>query len=116
MRKINLTEEVLQNLEKSQDNTWVLEIEKNDEYSLAYGELNPGEENKKHRLEMKEIYYFIEGEGEMKIEEERVKIKKGMIITIPKNKIQQLKNTGKKKLQFLMIVNPPYNPKKERLM
>lgn len=116
MRKINLPEDISKKLKRSQDDTWVFEIEKNKEYSLAYGELKTGEENKKHKLEMKEIYYFIEGKGEMKIEEEIIQVKKESVVIIPKDKKQQLKNTDKKTLKFLMIVNPPYDPKKEQIL
>ncbi|NHJ04686.1 MAG: cupin domain-containing protein [Candidatus Heimdallarchaeota archaeon] len=101
---------------KSQDNTEIIELEKNNDYSLAYGELKPGEKNRKHKMQMREIYYFLEGEGIIEIEGEQEKISAGKFVIIPKNAVQWLRNTGEKSLRFLMIVNPPYDQKKEEIL
>ena len=101
---------------RSKDGVLVLEIEKNSDYSLAYGELAVGERNKKHKIEMQEIYYIIQGQGKMIVDNQEETIEKGDIITIPTNAIQQMINTGRLILKFLMIVNPPYNPEREEIL
>jgi len=101
---------------KSQDSTEIIELEKNKDYSLAYGELKPGIKNRKHKIQMREIYYFLEGEGIIEIDGQQEKISAGKLVTIPKNAEQWLKNTGEKPLRFLMIVNPPYDQKKEEIL
>ncbi|MBN1330833.1 MAG: cupin domain-containing protein [Candidatus Heimdallarchaeota archaeon] len=115
MKKIDLGKNALkkQPFIRSRDNVKVLEIEKNEQYSLAYGELERLQENKKHKMAMQEIYYIIEGKGIMIVAGEKIKIKKGMIVKVEKNKEQKILTTGRRNLQFLMIVNPPYSEDKE---
>jgi mannose-6-phosphate isomerase-like protein (cupin superfamily) len=103
-------------LPRSQDGVLVLELIKTEKYSIAYGELLPNEENKKHRLEMEETYYFLEGEGELVIDGEKTVVKKDMIITIPLASEQKLINLSDKSLKFLMVVSPPYDPTKEEIL
>ncbi len=100
---------------RSKDGVLVFEIEKNNEYSIAYGEIAVGEKNKKHKLEMQELYYIIQGIGKIIVDNSEELIEKGDIITIPGNTTQQIQNTGKEKLKFLMIVNPPFDPEKEEI-
>ncbi|MGC9781006.1 MAG: cupin domain-containing protein [Candidatus Heimdallarchaeota archaeon] len=100
---------------RSKDGVLVFEIEKNNEYSIAYGELAVGEKNKKHKLEMQELYYIIQGIGKIIVESREEVIKKGALIIIPENTTQQIQNTGQEKLKFLMIVNPPFDSEKEEI-
>ncbi|NHJ87099.1 MAG: cupin domain-containing protein [Asgard group archaeon] len=114
-----LSKELLENIEqfkKSQDGVRIVELYKNQSYSLSYGELGPKEENKLHKMAMEEVYYIIKGRGVMTIEEEELVIKKGDIIVIKPNYKQKLKNSGRVKLAFYMIVNPPYDPHKEEIL
>jgi len=50
-----------------------------------------------------EVYLVLKGKGLMRIERERIQIKKGDLITIPKNAWHRSINTGKEKLVFLTI-------------
>lgn len=101
---------------RSKDGVIVIELMKTEKYSIAYGELLPKEENKKHRMEMQETYYFLEGEGEIIIEGEKTLVKKDVMIKIKPNAEQKLVNTGKEKMKFLMVVSPPYDPSKEEVL
>ena len=101
---------------KSRDGTTVMEIEKNTEYSLAFGELEKGQKNKHHKMAMQEIYFIIEGKGRFRIDNHELITKKGDLIKITKNSSQQLTNIGKRKLKFFMIVNPPYDSQKEEIL
>ena len=98
---------------KSQDGTVIAEIEINKDYSLAYGELQAKESNKQHTMTMKELYYILDGKGIITVNNSEHSIVKGDVIIIPENAVQKMTNTGRKKLKFLMIVNPPYDPEKE---
>jgi mannose-6-phosphate isomerase-like protein (cupin superfamily) len=119
MEKIDLGK-ILKNKEgklpRSKDGVIVIELMKSEKYSIAYGELLPKEENKKHKMDMQETYYFLEGEGEIIIDGQKIPVKKDVMIKIKPNAEQKLVNTGKKKMKFLMVVNPPYNSDKEEIL
>lgn len=109
-------EELVYGTTISQDGCKILELERNEQYSLAYGELAVGEKSKEHKMEMKELYYIIQGKGKITVNKKEKEIEKGDIIIISENAIQKLENTGNERLKFLMIVNPPYDPEKERIL
>jgi len=104
---------LLPKAKESPDGTLVLELLRSESYSLAYGELLPGQENKSHRLTSTESYFFLEGIGVMLIEEKLFEVRSHDLVTVPAHKSQKLINNGKTKLTFLMIVSPPYNPENE---
>ncbi|NHJ32739.1 MAG: cupin domain-containing protein [Asgard group archaeon] len=109
-------EELVTGATISQDGCKILELERNEQYSLAYGELAVGEKSKLHKMEMQELYYIMQGKGKITLDKEEKKLKKGDVIVIPENVEQKLENIGKETLKFLMIVNPPYDPKKEQIL
>lgn len=101
---------------RSADGVNLSELTKNKDFSLAMGELEPGEKNKWHWLEGQELYYFIEGEGEIIIGEKKKVVEEGTMVIVPPKIKQQIRNTGDKKMLFFCIVNPPYDPKKEMII
>ncbi len=109
-------EEQLNGITRSQDGCKILELERNKQYSLAYGELEVGEKSKEHKMEMQELYYIIQGRGKITVNKEEKELEKGDVIVIPENAVQKLENIGKEALRFLMIVNPPYDPEKEQIL
>ena len=114
-----ISEELLKNerqYKKSQDGVKIIELYKNKSYSFTYGELGPKEENKLHKMAMEEVYYIIQGKGIMVIEEEELAVKKGDVIIIKPNCKQKIRNCGRRKLAFYMIVNPPYESQKEEIL
>ena len=56
-----------------------------------------------HFHNAEEVYLVLSGEGQVKIGNEKVRIKKGDLITLHKNVWHRTVNTGKKKLVFLTI-------------
>ena len=84
-------------------------------YSLAYARLKPGQISLAHRLNSSEVYYILEGQGEMHIDEENEDVSAGQAIYIPPNGIQKIKNTGNTDLTFLCIVDPAWKPEDERV-
>lgn len=85
-------------------------------YSLAYAVVKSGKASLPHKLKTaSEVYYILEGEGIMYIEDESAKVYPGQTIYIPPNARQCIKNTGKSDLKFLCIVNPAWQPEDEEV-
>jgi mannose-6-phosphate isomerase-like protein (cupin superfamily) len=85
-------------------------------YSLAHAKVKPGEITYAHKLKSSEVYYILEGKGEMHVDDEKEKVSAGQAIYIPANSVQRIKNTGKKNLIFLCIVDPAWKPEDEELL
>lgn len=67
--------------------------------------LHPGKETKGHSHDKaEEVYFFLEGEGKIKIEQEVKKVKEGELIPIKKGAFHKVFNLSKKKeLVFLSV-------------
>ncbi len=50
-------------------------------YSLAHAVVKPGQISKPHKLKTSEVYYILEGEGIMHINEESEEVKPGQAFT-----------------------------------
>ncbi len=85
-------------------------------YSLAHATLKTGKISMPHKLKTSEVYYIIEGEGMMHIENESNKVKAGQAIYIPPNTKQFIENTGKSDLKFLCIVDPAWKKEDEVIL
>lgn len=85
-------------------------------YSLAHATIRQGETSYRHRLKHSEVYYILEGEGMMYIDNESVKVLPGQAIYIPPNAIQCIRNTGQDDLKFLCIVDPAWRPEDEEAL
>lgn len=59
-----------------------------------------------HNHPEEEIYFILEGEGEMCIGKERQKIISGQAVFIPPNEFHQLSNTGKTPLKMIYCYGP----------
>jgi len=84
-------------------------------YSLALAKVKQGEITSAHRLKSSEVYYILEGEGEMYINNEKEKVNVGQAIYIPPNSVQRIKNTGLNDLVFLCIVDPAWKKEDEEV-
>jgi mannose-6-phosphate isomerase-like protein (cupin superfamily) len=84
-------------------------------YSLAHAVVRPRQRTRPHKLKTSEVYYILEGEGEMHIDEQAAKVCPGQAIYIPPNSIQFVQNTGKKDLIFLCIVDPAWRKEDEEV-
>lgn len=85
-------------------------------YSLAHATLKKGETSTPHKLKTSEVYYILEGEGVMYIEEETKKVYTGCMIYIPPNKKQYIENTGNGSLKFICIVDPAWKKEDEEVL
>ncbi|MEW6609187.1 MAG: cupin domain-containing protein [bacterium] len=85
-------------------------------YSLAYAIVKPGETSRLHKLKTSEVYYILEGEGVMSIDDESAKIHPGQAIYIPPNAKQFIHNSGNSDLKFLCIVDPAWRVEDEEVL
>ena len=85
-------------------------------YSLAHAIVKTGETSQQHKLKNSEVYYILEGEGIMYINNEPESVRTGQVIYIPPEATQYIKNTGKSDLKFLAIVDPAWQPEDEEVL
>jgi mannose-6-phosphate isomerase-like protein (cupin superfamily) len=85
-------------------------------YSLAYAKLKPGMASLPHRLKKSsEVYFIIEGVGEMHIDSEQGEVRTGQAILIPPGSWQHIRNKGSIELEFLCIVYPMWRAEDEEV-
>jgi mannose-6-phosphate isomerase-like protein (cupin superfamily) len=86
-------------------------------YSIAHAVLKAGESSLAHKLKTSiEIYYILEGNGIMHIDDESEEVLPGQVIYIPANSRQYIQNTGDNELKFLAIVHPMWREDDDELM
>jgi len=85
-------------------------------YSLAHATLKPNHKSTLHRLKTSEVYYILEGEGLMHINDEAKKVSAGNLIYIPPNSAQYIENTESTNLKFLCIVDPAWRIEDETVL
>lgn len=85
-------------------------------YSFAHATVKPGDSTRPHKLKTSEVYYILEGAGEMNIDNEQKKVQSGHLIYIPPDAMQFIKNIGDKDLKFICIVDPAWRPEDEEIL
>ena len=85
-------------------------------YSFAVARVEPGGTTFLHRLETSEVYYILEGTGEMRINEETEFVAPGQAVYIPPRATQQITNTGEGELVFVCIVDPAWRKEDEEIL
>ena len=73
---------------------------------LATARLTPGRRIEPHIDPMEEIYFIMDGEGEMSVDEEKRHVVPGDAIWIPTGSSHGLANTGNEDLVILVIASP----------
>lgn len=77
--------------------------------SIATILLDPGKSSTPHfHKEMEEIYYIIDGEGFIEIDEQITAIKSGHAILLPIGSKHKITNTGKNVMKFISVDSPPF--------
>jgi mannose-6-phosphate isomerase-like protein (cupin superfamily) len=84
-------------------------------YSLAHAIVKKGFSSRSHKLKTSEVYYILEGEGIMHIDDKSAKVHSGQAVYIPPNATQYIENTGSADLKFLCIVDPAWRSEDEEL-
>jgi mannose-6-phosphate isomerase-like protein (cupin superfamily) len=83
-------------------------------FSLAHAKVKPGQSTLIHKLSTSaEIYFILEGEGVIHIEQESAPVHPGQVVYIPPNMNQFIQNTGCLDLTFLCMVYPPWKKEDE---
>lgn len=77
--------------------------------SLAEARVAPGQRTEAHRHPVaEEIYYILEGRGEMRLDGETRLVGPGDAIAIPPGATHQITNVGRTVLKFLCCCSPAY--------
>jgi len=85
--------------------------------SVAHAIVPPGETTLPHVLKNStELYYILEGTGEMYIGSRSAPVHHGQIVLIPRGRKQYIRNTGTANLVFLCIVTPKWQAADEELV
>lgn len=85
-------------------------------YSLAQFTLGAGKKSKLHKIKSSEIYYILEGSGNLTINKESFSLQKDDSAYVPPNTKQFIENAGKMDLKFLCIVEPAWKADDETLL
>ena len=85
-------------------------------YSISHSELKPGKKSKLHKMKTTEVYYILQGEGNLQIDDAIFKVLKDQAIYIPPHSKQCIENTGKNELKFLCIVDPAWKLEDEAVL
>ena len=85
--------------------------------SVAHAIVLPGESTRPHLLKNSlELYYILEGSGEMHVGTRSALVHRGQAVLIPKGRTQFIRNTGSGDLAFLCIVTPKWQASDEELV
>ena len=77
--------------------------------SLAEARLAPGSSTQEHyHARAEEIYFILEGQGRMRIEQELSEVRPGDAIAIPAGKKHKLWNSGPGTMKLLCCCSPSY--------
>jgi len=85
-------------------------------YSIAHFTIQKGKKNLIHKMKTSEIYFILEGEGVMHIDDEKFPMKKNSSIYVPPMSKQFIENSGNSELKFLCIVDPAWKQDDEILL
>ena len=85
-------------------------------YSIAQFSLEVGKKTKLHKIKSSEIYYILEGEGKLKIDEQIFNLKINDSAYVPPNSKQFMENIGLAKLRFLCIVEPAWKADDDEIL
>jgi mannose-6-phosphate isomerase-like protein (cupin superfamily) len=82
---------------------------------LAIARVKPGAKMAAHyHFVTEEQFYFLEGNGKMKLDDNEIAVEKGTAVNIAPRRVHSLENTGRSDLVFVVISSPHYDPKDEK--
>jgi mannose-6-phosphate isomerase-like protein (cupin superfamily) len=77
--------------------------------SLAEATLAPGQETQRHyHRASEELYYLLEGSGDIEVDGEQARVTAGDAILIPPGAWHQIRADASTELRFLCCCAPPY--------
>lgn len=85
-------------------------------YSIAHAVVLPGKASLPHILHRRsEVYFILNGTGEMHLNGKTAQVKKGDTVFIPAGANQHIVNIGDTDLEFLAMVSPPWTDESEEV-
>ncbi len=84
-------------------------------YSLAHAIVAVGQTSLPHSLTTSEVYYILQGIGEMHIDDEVQSVEPGDAVYIPPNARQFIHNCGTEPLVFICLVDPAWRKDDETI-
>jgi mannose-6-phosphate isomerase-like protein (cupin superfamily) len=92
----------------TKDGSTIRELHHTAEQSLAEATLGPGRATQRHyHARTEEIYFLLEGEGEMEVDGDRLRVGPGDAVLIPAGAWHQIR--AEAPLRFLCTCAPPYS-------
>jgi len=85
-------------------------------FSLAEFTIKPDKRSLCHKLQSSEIYYILNGVGNLRINDESISVKKDDSVFVPPMSEQFIENTGASDLRFLCIVDPAWKIEDEIIL
>jgi len=85
-------------------------------YSLAHATVPAGMTTLAHRLRTSEVYFIIQGQGRMHINNEISELGPNDTVYIPPHATQYISNTGEQDLTFICIVDPAWREEDEEVL
>ncbi len=85
-------------------------------YSLAHATVPAGQSTTPHRLSISEVYYILQGQGCMHIDDEISDVIASDTVYIPPHAVQYITNTGTDELTFVCIVDPAWQDENEEIL
>ena len=82
-------------------------------FSLAHSIILSGKRSKPHKMKSAEVYFVLQGEGIIHVDDEVRKIQQNESVYVPPMSRQFLENTGDLDLKVLCIVDPAWRQKDE---
>jgi mannose-6-phosphate isomerase-like protein (cupin superfamily) len=92
----------------TKDGSTIHELQHTARQSLAQATLDPGQSTRRHyHRRSEEIYFVLEGEGELELEGDRRTLQAGDGVLIPPAAWHEIRAVGR--LRFLCCSAPPYS-------
>jgi mannose-6-phosphate isomerase-like protein (cupin superfamily) len=85
-------------------------------YSVSHFTIEKGKRSKIHKMKTSEIYYILEGEGILYVDDEKIDVKKDSSVYVAPMSKQHIENIGNSELRFLCIVDPAWKQDDEILL
>lgn len=82
-------------------------------YSIVQCQIEPTKSSRPHKLKSSEVYFVVNGQGILHVNDESCIIKKNQAVYVPPHSRQFVENTGNAPLELLCIVDPAWRQEDE---
>jgi mannose-6-phosphate isomerase-like protein (cupin superfamily) len=94
----------------TKDGSTIRELQHTPAQSLAEAALEPGQATQRHYHERsEEIYFVTKGSGDLEVDGETRRVRRGDAVLIPPGAWHTLENDGTSELTVLCMCSPPYS-------